>query len=44
MKEEIKNLLEAELIKRSMSPYATPITVVPRKSKPEATIAELRDW
>ena len=34
MKEEIENLLEASLIERSMSPYAAPITVVPRKSKP----------
>ena len=40
VKEEIKNLLEAGLIKRSMSPYATPIIVVPRKSKPVAPLAE----
>ena len=31
VKEEIENLLEAGVIKRSMSPYATPIIVVPRK-------------
>ena len=31
VKEEIKYLLEAGLIERSMSPYAAPIIVVPRK-------------
>ena len=34
IKEEIENVLEAGLIERSMSPYATPIIVVSRKSKP----------
>ena len=34
VKEEIVNLLEAGLIERTMSPYAVPIIVVPRKSKP----------
>ena len=33
IKKEIENLLEAGLIKRSMSPYAASIIVVPRKSK-----------
>ena len=36
VKEEIENLLEAVLIERSVSPYAAPIMVVPRKSKPGA--------
>ena len=36
MKEEIKNLLETRLIERSMSPYAAPIIVDSRKSKPGA--------
>ena len=30
VKEEIENFLEAGLIERSLSPYATPITVDPR--------------
>ena len=42
MKEEIKNLLEAELIERSMSPYVTPIVVVPRKSKPGTPLVETK--
>ena len=37
---EIENLLEAGLIKRSMSPYTAPIIVVPRKSKPGVPLAE----
>ena len=41
-KEEIKNLLEVGLIERSMSPYAIPIIVVPRKSKSGAPIAETK--
>ena len=32
MKDEIKNLLEAGLIERPMSPYIAPIIVVPRKA------------
>ena len=42
VKEEIENLLEAGLIERSMSPYAAPIIVVPRKSKPGAPLAETK--
>ena len=38
IKEEIKNLLEAELIERSKCPYITPVTVVPRKGKPGASL------
>ena len=41
VKEETKNLLEAGQIDRSMSPYAPPITIVPRKSKPQAPLAEI---
>ena len=33
VKEEIENLLEAGLIERSVSPFAAPIIVLPRKSK-----------
>ena len=40
VKEEVENLLEAGLIERSMSPYAAPIIVVPRKSKPGVFLAE----
>ena len=42
MKEEIENLLEVRLIERSMSLYAAPIIVVPRKSKPGAPLAETK--
>ena len=42
VKEEIGNLLEAGLIKRSMSPYAAPIIVDPRKSKPGVSLAETK--
>ena len=42
VKEEIKNLLEAGLIERPISPYAAPIIVVPRKSKPGAHLAETK--
>lgn len=35
MKEETEDLLEAGLIEKSMSPYATPIIVVPRKANQE---------
>ena len=42
IKEEIENLLEASLIERSMNPYATAITVVPRKSKLGAPFAETK--
>ena len=42
VKEELENLLEAGLIKRSMSAYATPIIVVPRKNKPVAPLAETK--
>ena len=31
VEQEIKNLLEAGLIERSMSPYMAPIIIVPRK-------------
>ena len=40
VKEEKENVLEAGLIERSMSLYATPIIVAPRKSKPGAPLAE----
>ena len=40
VKEEIENLLEAGLIEYSMSPYATPVIVVPWKSKPGAPLVE----
>ena len=42
IKEKIKNLLEAGLINGSMSPYAAPIIVVPRKSKPGAPLTETK--
>ena len=42
IKEETENLLEATLIERSMSPYATPITVDPRKSKLSAPLTETK--
>ena len=42
VKEEFKNLLEAGLIERSMSPYAAPIISVPRKSKLGAPVAETK--
>ena len=42
LQEEIENLLEAGLIERSMSPYATPIIVVPRKSKPGSPLPETK--
>ena len=42
VKEEIENLLEAGLTKRSMSSYAAPIIVVPRKSKPGTSLAETK--
>ena len=40
--EESENLLVAWLIKRSMSPYAIPIIVVPGKSKPGAPLAKTK--
>ena len=40
--EEIENLLEAGLIKRSMGPYAMPVIVVPGKCKPGAPLAEMK--
>ena len=39
---ERENLLEAGLIKRSLSPYTVPIIVVPRKSKLGAPLAEMK--
>ena len=42
VKEEIEHLLKDGLIKRSMSPYATPNIVVPRKCKSEAPLAETK--
>ena len=42
VKKEIKNLLEAGLVERSMSPYAAPIIVVPRKSKPGVNLEEIK--
>ena len=43
VKEKIKNVLEAGLIERSMSPYAAPTIAVTRKSKPGAPLAEKGD-
>ena len=40
VKEEIGHLLEVGLIEISMSPYSTPIIVVPRKSKPGDPLTE----
>ena len=34
IREELMNLLETGLIERSLSPYAAPIIVVPRKAPP----------
>ena len=42
VKEKIKNLLEAGLIVCSMSPYDTPVIVVPRKWKPGIVLAETK--
>ena len=42
VKEEFENLLEARLIKRSMSPYAALNIVVPRKSKPGASLPGIK--
>ena len=42
IKEEIKNLLEARLIERSVSSYIAPIIIVPRKSKPGAPLAKIK--
>ena len=35
-------MLEAGVIERSVSPYATPIIIVPRKSRPGAPLAETK--
>ena len=43
VKDDIENLLEAGLIKGSMSPYAAPFVVVPRKSKPGAPPTRNKD-
>ena len=40
--EENENLLGAGLIERSVSPYAAPITVVPRKSILKALLSETK--
>ena len=42
IKEEMENLLEARLIERSMSSYATPVIVVPRKFKSGTPLAEMK--
>ena len=42
IKEEIENLLEVRLIERLMSPFAAPVIIVPRKSKPGAPLAETK--
>ena len=42
IKKQIENLLEAGIIKRSMSPYATPIIEFARKSKLGAPLAEIK--
>ena len=36
------NLLEAGLIERSLSPYATPIIVVPHKTPPGSSLTETK--
>ena len=38
IKEELTNLVEAGLIERSLSPYATPIIVVPHKAPPGSSL------
>ena len=40
--EELTNLLEADLIERSLSPYTTPIIVVPHKAPPESSLTETK--
>ena len=42
VKMEIENLLDAGLIEGSISSYAAPIIVVPRKSKPGTPLAETK--
>ena len=42
IKEEIENLLKTRLTERSMSPYAIPVIVVPRKCKPGVPSAEMK--
>ena len=42
IKEEIENLLQSGLIKRSVSPYTAPIIVFPRKRKPGTPLAETK--
>ena len=41
-KKEIKNLLEARLIERSMNPYARPMIIVPSKRKPGLPLAQTK--
>ena len=40
LRQELKVLLESEVIERSMSPYAAPIIIVNRKCKPGAPLKE----
>ena len=42
VKEELTNLLEVGLIERSLSPYATPIIVVPCKASPGSSLTETK--
>ena len=42
VKEELTNLLEAGLIKRSLSPYASPVIVVPHKAPPDSSLTETK--
>ena len=42
VEEELTNLLEAGLIKRSLSPYTTPIIVVPHKAPPGSSLTETK--
>ena len=42
IKEEIENLLEARIIKRSMSPYGIPVIAVQRKCKSDAPLTETK--
>ena len=42
VKDELMNLLEAGLIERSQSPYATPIIALPHKAPPRSSLTETK--
>ena len=44
VKEELTNLLETGLIKRSLSHYAAPVIVVPHKALPGNSPTKTKDW